>query len=311
MARFTPKVLRLLSAYLTDVELREIDALFQDNDIALGPPQPDPEDSSERRERLRRYVATLDLTKPNDHAKLIAVYSDVMQGIGEKAKQGDAYYDLRPLKARWSNTLTSAGFEVDPWSFVVTDPVRTASAPSFTPEALAALSDPSAILDHLSRLGDTVNSDPRLAVSTAKALIESTAKCVLSARDVPYTRSDSVPALVNRAQESLGLAAKAASDEDPSLRRVLQSLVTLAQNVTEIRNQVGVDHGAESVPRWVRPRHARLVVGAAHLWCQLMLETLGDPEAPWRPTTANHVATTPLGGTLRARTFAESARSQR
>ena len=35
-----------------------------------------------------------------------------------------------------------------------------------------ALDDPSAILDHLNRLSDTVDSDPRLAVSTAKALIE-------------------------------------------------------------------------------------------------------------------------------------------
>lgn len=66
------------------------------------------------------------------------------------------------------------------------------------------------------------------------------------------------------------------------MRRVLGLLVTLAQNVTEIQNKVGVDHGAESVPTWVRPRHARLVVGAAQVWCQLMLETLGDPHAPWR-----------------------------
>lgn len=68
----------------------------------------------------------------------------------------------------------------------------------------------------------------------------------------------------------------------PALRHILQSLVTLAQGVTEIRNQVGVDHGAESVPLWVRPRHARLVVGAAQVWCQLMLETLSDAHTPWR-----------------------------
>ena len=129
-----------------------------------------------------------------------------------------------------------------------------------------------------------MESDPRLAVSTAKALIESTAKCVLSARGVAYTKSDDVTQLVARSQQALGLAAKGASGEDQSLRRVLGSLATLAQNVTEIRNKVGVDHGAESVPTWVRPRHARLVVGAAQVWCQLMLETLGDPDAPWRAT---------------------------
>jgi Abortive infection C-terminus len=71
----------------------------------------------------------------------------------------------------------------------------------------------------------------------------------------------------------LGLSPKGVRDEEPALRKVLQSLVALTQGVTEIRNQVGVDHGAEEVPRWVRARHARLVVGAAQVWCQLMLET--------------------------------------
>jgi hypothetical protein len=231
---------------------------------------------------MRRYLATLDLNNPADHAKLVAVYSDVMQDIGERSKHGGDYYDLMPLKARWLNTLAGAGFEVDRWSFVVTDPSRPATSVTFSSDALAALSDPAVIHDHLGRLGDTVESDPRLAVSTAKALIESTAKCVLSARGVAYTKSDDVTQLVARSQQALGLAAKGASGEDQSLRRVLGSLATLAQNVTEIRNKIGVDHGAESVPTWVRPRHARLVVGAAQVWCQLMLETLGDPDAPWR-----------------------------
>lgn len=73
MAQFTSKLRRLLSEYLTGVVLRDIDALFNDNDIALGPPQPNPNDPSERRERMRRYLATLDLNNPHDHAKLVAV----------------------------------------------------------------------------------------------------------------------------------------------------------------------------------------------------------------------------------------------
>lgn len=282
VAQFTPKVLRLLSVYVTDMKLRDIDALFGDNDIDLGPEQPDPSDPGERRERMRRYMATLDLAKPADHTKLVSVYSDVMQDIGERSKHGGDYYDLQPLKAKWLNTLSAAGFEVAEWSFVVTGPLRASTPIAFSVSALGALADPAVIHDHLERLGDTVESDPRLAVSTAKALIESTAKCVLSARSIPYTKSDDVTQLVARSQEALGLAAKGASGEDGSLRRVLGSLATLAQNVTEIRNKIGVDHGAESVPRWVRPRHARLVVGAAQVWCELMLETLGDPEAPWR-----------------------------
>ncbi|QGH69304.1 abortive infection family protein [Pseudactinotalea sp. HY158] len=112
--------------------------------------------------------------------------------------------------------------------------------------------------------------------------MESTPTCVLTARGQAYARKVTVPALVNAAQESLGLAPKPASDEDRPLRQALQSLVALAQSVTELRNNVDIDHGAEEVPRWMRPQHAHLVVGAAQVWCQRMLETLADPDAPWR-----------------------------
>ena len=95
--------------------------------------------------------------------------------------------------------------------------------------------------------------------------------CVASGAYQPTVRSGSLPTT------SVGVG-----DEEKSLRQVLQSLVSLTQGVTQIRNRIGVDHGAESVPTWVRPRHARLVVGSAHVWCGLMLETLADPDAPWR-----------------------------
>lgn len=153
--------------------------------------------------------------------------------------------------------------------------------------ALDTLSDPSAIQDHLRRLALSVDTDPRLAVSVAKDLVESTAKLVLRERGVTYTSKDDLPALVTRAQTALRLHAQGvdeATDEAKSLKTILGSLSRLTQGVAELRNHIGVGHGRESVPSWVRPRHARLAAGAATTWCNLLLETLGDPEAPWRST---------------------------
>ena len=175
------------------------------------------------------------------------------------------------------------GFQVDHDSDRV-----IGTGPALTDQALSVLSDPSAIREHLHRLTSSVDTDPRLAVAVAKDLVESTAKLVLTARKVPYSSSDGVPQLVARAQESLGLAAKAVEDagaEAKALKAILGSLANLAQGVTELRNKVGVGHGRESVPDWVRPRHARLASGAAQTWCQLVLETLEDPKAPWRTST--------------------------
>lgn len=279
MGTFTPRVMRLLSDQLTATPLREIDALFDDRGVALGPEQPRENDESVRRERMRRCLATLDLGDAADAQRLAAVLGDVLQKITQDTAVGWGGND--GLRDKWLRNLREDGFKVDEATGAVRLG-RVAPGAGLTEHALNALPDPQFIHDHLRRLGDSVDTDPRLAVSTAKALIESTAKCVLTARGQTYTRGAKVPALVNAAQESLGLAPKSVSDEDRALRQALQSLVTLTQSVTELRNSVGIDHGAEEVPKWVRPRHARLVVGAAQVWCQLMLETLADPDAPWR-----------------------------
>lgn len=281
MGVFTPRVMRLLADQMTATPMREIDALFDDRGVTLGGPQPRDNDESVRRERMRRYLASLDLDDADDAQRLTAVIGDTLQKVIQDAAIGWDSNDA--LRDKWIRILREDGFEVDE----NTGTVRIGRAGArLTEHALNALPDPQSIQDHLRRLGESVDTDPRLAVSTAKALIESTAKCVLTARGQSYTRAAKVPALVNAAQESLGLAPKSVSDEDRALRQALQSLITLTQSVTELRNSVGIDHGAEEVPRWVRPRHARLVVGAAQVWCQLMLETLADPDAPWRRSTS-------------------------
>lgn len=154
--------------------------------------------------------------------------------------------------------------------------------------ALSALTDPAAIHDHLRRLERSIESDPRLAVSAAKDLVESTAKLILKQRGEKLSGRERLPSLIGRAQESLGLHPRNvddASEEAASLRSILGSLQNLAQSVAELRNNVGVGHGREAIPTWVRPRHARLAASAATTWCNLMLETLADPHAPWRQNT--------------------------
>lgn len=156
---------------------------------------------------------------------------------------------------------------------------------SLAEPALSALSDPTAIQEHLRRLEGSIDADPRLAVSVAKDMVESTAKLVLRERKLTYSDKEDLPALVARSQKALKLHAAGVSsdnEEARALKTILGSLTNLTQGVTELRNKVGVGHGRESVPAWVRPRHARLAAGAAGTWCNLMLETLGDPHAPWR-----------------------------
>ncbi|MGH3960669.1 abortive infection family protein [Mycobacterium sp.] len=45
---------------------------------------------------------------------------------------------------------------------------------------------------------------------------------------------------------------------------------------------LGTGHGPATARVGLGTRHAHLAVNAALTWCQLMLDTLADPEAPWR-----------------------------
>ncbi|WP_370246882.1 abortive infection family protein [Nocardioides sp.] len=291
MARFSSRTLRMLGdEFSGSWTLSTIAELFDDARVALGPASAAENVSGERRSLYRQYLATLDLDVPGDLAKLVEVVNHVLDEMMRREYTEPLAVQSRD---RFLNQLRRDGFalerEVDDHN-EETVQIAAAARIDLSPEALASLEDPSAIRDHLERLNQNLEGDPRLAVSVAKDMVESTAKLVLRARGVAYTKGDGIPALVARAQETLKLNASGvdgSGEEAKALRRILGALTTLTQGITELRNQVGTGHGRESVPTWVRPRHARLAAGAAQAWCQLMLETLEDPDAPWRTATEN------------------------
>ncbi|MGN6577460.1 MAG: abortive infection family protein [Nocardioides sp.] len=155
--------------------------------------------------------------------------------------------------------------------------VAGGSGPKVTEEALSALDDPGAIRDHLDRIERSLDDDPRLAVGSAKELVESTAKLVLKRSGVEYGKSDDLPSLVAKAHTALGINARQVEDGAENavgIRTLLGAVSRIGVGMAELRNQVGTGHGQAEVPTWVTSRHARLAVGSAHVWCQFVLETL-------------------------------------
>lgn len=280
MARFSKRTLRILGdEFAGSWTLATITDLFDDASVELGDAAAASGVSGQRRGLATRYISSLDLDQPGDVAKLVEVVNHVLFEMTHRP-------ETEPLAEEFTNRfidqLRRDGFALDERSQIV-----GSAQVQFASQLLSSLPDASAIRDHLRRLNDSIETDPRLAVSVAKELVESTAKLVLRSREIPYTKSDDVPQLVARAQEALRLNAsgvEGTAEEGKALRRILQSLTSLTQGITELRNQVGTGHGRASVPTWVRPRHARLAAGASQTWCQLMLETLEDRDAPWRAT---------------------------
>jgi hypothetical protein len=63
-------------------------------------------------------------------------------------------------------------------------------------------------------------------------------------------------------------------------------LLSVLPSSRSLRNRgYGTGRGQRTSRVGLHAHHANLAVNAAFTWCQLMLDTLADAEAPWRKTT--------------------------
>jgi hypothetical protein len=260
---------REFQEHLVGYVLRQIDAFFQDEGFAPGPELPDV--SGQRRGLVASYYSEIDWGSPRQVRRLLNVYQSILLDTAVE------------FRGRLIDCLMADGFEVDSSCRIHGGP--TAYAPDLP---IAALTDSSAIREHMARINDSMDRDPASAISGAKALIESTTKLVLDELGQAYDPKADIPELVKLAQKALMLhpsqiapTAKGAE----SIRRILSNLSQLAIGVAELRNEYGPDHGRSTATIGLGHRQVHLAVGSASTYCRLLLETLEDPKAPWTKRT--------------------------
>ena len=140
------------------------------------------------------------------------------------------------------------------------------------------------VTQQITRMEAAVQNDPGLAIGTAKELVETCCKTILTERGVDVPKAADLPQLVKATSRELELTpgdipekAKAAD----TIKRLLSNLATITQGISELRNQYGTGHGKESNARGLTPRHAKLAVGAASTLAVFLAETHHDrPEKP-------------------------------
>lgn len=160
--------------------------------------------------------------------------------------------------------------------------------------ALANLTDSNVIYQHLNRIRKNLEtSDPQGVIGSAKELTESTAKLVLTQLGTSFGRSDDIPSLIKKVGDSLAISTASvaipSNSEEESAKRafeatkkILGSATGVVIGLAELRNAGGTGHGEDHPRSFLEPRHARLAVNAAVLWCDHALTTLNAPTAPWR-----------------------------
>lgn len=248
--------------HLVGWTLRTISELFDAADIGRGALPPERLPGGERRALVEQYYSTVDWTSIRDVKKILSVYERVLD---ETNPEEEALNKL-------INLLRRDGYVYE-----------NGQLHGRLPVDLEAVSEASDIVDqgtlqiHLRRLNAGVDSDPGLAIGSAKELVETVAKLVLRHYEQETEGFDTLQQLVKAALKCLDLTAEDIPESKKgvqSIRQVLGGLGQIVGATAELRNLYGTGHGRLDRERGIGPRHARLVVGAAATLATFLLQTL-------------------------------------
>ncbi|MDT4839506.1 hypothetical protein FQZ97_732980 [compost metagenome] len=128
----------------------------------------------------------------------------------------------------------------------------------------------------IERLENAVDRDPALAIGTAKELVETCCKSILTKRDIPFTKSDDLGDLTKKVTKALQLVPEGISEAAKgaeNIKMILRNLAQLTSNLAQLRRLYGTGHGRDGQHRGLQPRHARLAVASAVAFIDFVSET--------------------------------------
>lgn len=135
----------------------------------------------------------------------------------------------------------------------------------------------------IERLEHAIDRDPALAIGTAKELIETCCKSILTKRGVAFTKAEDLGDITKKVAKELRLVPEGITDETKgaeNIRLILRNLTQLTNNLAQLRGLYGTGHGRDGQHRGLQPRHARLAVASAVAFIDFVSETFRHREDP-------------------------------
>ncbi|MFG0300597.1 MAG: abortive infection family protein [Phycisphaerales bacterium JB047] len=130
--------------------------------------------------------------------------------------------------------------------------------------------------ESIDRMSKAIDQDPSLAIGSAKELVETCCKTILSERGIAYSSSSTIQELTKLAFKSLGLSASSIPAEKKSastIKTLLSNLASVGGGLADLRNSYGTGHGKHGNETGLTRRHAKLAVGAATTLAVFLFDT--------------------------------------
>jgi hypothetical protein len=197
---------------------------------------------------------------------------------------------VRPDRNQALEMVRAFNDQLRPEGWMLVEVEKIAGRPRFVAQAFGELGGRSVLrarsvadaLDaawmqkEIERLENAVDRDPALAIGTAKELVESCCKTVLTKRGVTYAPNADLPTLTKLVAKELGLVPEGITDAAKgaqTIKLILRNLAALTQYLAELRSLYGSGHGRDGRHKGLQPRHARLAVGSAVSFIDFVTET--------------------------------------
>ena len=189
--------------------------------------------------------------------------------------------DVEQLRQKYNALLVADGYEIVERARVSGRPIFAARQIKLRSHAhVETLKQHFDAADYvatqITRMEAAIYEDPGLAIGTAKELLETICRTILEERNVDVRRSSDLPQLVKQTAKELQLTPDEISEQAKAvdtIRRLLSNLAAITSGVAELRNKYGTGHGKHAEYTGLRPRHAKLAVGAASTLAVFLLET--------------------------------------
>lgn len=132
------------------------------------------------------------------------------------------------------------------------------------------------LAEQIRRMKDSVETDPSLAIGTAKELIETCCKTILAERGQEILGTPDIPTLTKATLKELHIVPEgipSAARGADVIKRILSNLSTVGHGLAELRGIYGTGHGQHGSASGLTTRHAKLAVGAASTLAVFLFET--------------------------------------
>ncbi len=259
--------------YYVGTSLREIQDAFDGGGVRCNL-EYEPPTSGQRRTLVEQYYQTVDWSDWKSVSRVVKVYESELRDLCAPTwhNSEDAKANRKQVADRLLYWLKQDGFEwvndhlVRPTKTLVLEDLATA----------AHTLEGGHLASQIQRMKDAIDTDPALAIGTAKELIETVCKTILEERDKTISGTPDIPTLTKTLLKELKLVPEGIHDGAKGadlIRGILRSLGTIGNDLAQLRGLYGTGHGKTANTQALKPRHAKLAVGAAATLVTFLVET--------------------------------------